>query len=75
MNISFETPISALALHPTISDKICMGFLDGGVGCYNFNPKDDLKRNWLTKLKKSVRAVRFSHDGSSIFAASSNRLF
>lgn len=73
MNYPFDIPISALAVHPSSSDQICLGFLDGEIGCYNIDVKNNLKNVWKKKLKRAIRAIQFSYDGSSIFTTSSNR--
>jgi hypothetical protein len=82
MEINFNASISALAVHPIQTDKICFGFLDGTIKFCNVDfTKNSLttkkstqfEEKWKRKLKRAIRAAEFSHDGTSIIVTSSNR--
>ena len=78
-----QPPISAIAVHPNQSDKICFGFLDGGIAYNTFMILNDPDKNWALsveieqkwkrKLKMAIRAIKFSIDGSFLFVTASNR--
>ena len=86
MEAIFETPITALTVHPVEPGRICSGHLDGGINCSTIQASEPcatpskeegifkLDEKWKTKLKRSIRGVTFSHDGTAIFAVCSNRL-
>uniref|UniRef100_A0A914M6M0 Y44f5a.1 n=1 Tax=Meloidogyne incognita TaxID=6306 RepID=A0A914M6M0_MELIC len=81
--LEVQTPISSIAIHPSQSDKICLGFLDGGITYNNLTILSDPDKNeslpvkveqkWRRKLKMAIRAITFSTDGSFIFVTASNR--
>lgn len=78
-----QTPIAAVAVHPIQSDKICLGFLDGEITFNKFKILNDsdkngalsvlLEQKWKRKMKMSIRAIKFSVDGSFLLATASNR--
>ncbi|CAK5088587.1 unnamed protein product [Meloidogyne enterolobii] len=81
--LEVQTPISSIAIHPSQYDKVCLGFLDGGITYNNLTILSDSDKNeslpvrveqkWRRKLKMAIRAITFSTDGSFIFVTASNR--
>nr|CAD2158724.1 unnamed protein product [Meloidogyne enterolobii] len=81
--LEVQIPISSIAIHPYHSDKICLGFLDGGITYNNLTILSDPDKNeslpvrveqkWRRKLKMAIRAITFSTDGFFIFVTASNR--
>jgi len=72
----FKIPISALDIHPSSSTSIALGFIDGSIHLCEFGfdngRKGSLERLWTTRLKRAVRDLKFSEDGSQLYVVGTN---